>query len=239
MRFTTDSRLYELFPDLRIGVLVLEVDNRHYGKDGLDEAIDQVRFHFPFEKPQDHPHIRVWREAFSRVGISASKYLSSIESLVRRAMKGGSFPRINPLVDLYNAVSLKYLVPMGGHAIAPLNGDITLGFAEGTEPFHPMDSPEIEIVPGGEVVYKDEAEVLTRRWVWRQCDKDKVKEETRLVFVPIDVMAGLSRELPGRAMDEMESRLAENGNGVVIHRDILTREKQSTILPVRVHSRSS
>jgi DNA/RNA-binding domain of Phe-tRNA-synthetase-like protein len=130
MRFSTDERLYELFPGLKIGVLVLEIDNTKYGTDGLAEVLEQVRLHFPHDKPQDHPHIRVWREAFSKLGISASKYLSSIESLLRRALKGGPFPRINPLVDLYNAISLKYLVPMGGHAIAALVGDLFLGFAE-------------------------------------------------------------------------------------------------------------
>jgi DNA/RNA-binding domain of Phe-tRNA-synthetase-like protein len=232
MRFSTDERLYELFPGLKIGVLVLEIDNTKYGTDGLAEVLEQVRSHFPHDKPQDHPHIKVWREAFSKLGISASKYLSSIESLLRRALKGGPFPRINPLVDLYNAISLKYLVPMGGHAVAPLVGDIFLGFAEGTEPFHPMDSAETEVVGKGEVVYKDGAEVLTRRWVWRQCEKDKVTGETRLVFVPIDVMAGLPEDLPEKVMADMEIRLAQNGNGRIIHQDILTREKLSTTLPV-------
>ena len=228
MRFTVDERLYELFPALRIGVLVLEVDNRKYGEDGLEEVLNQVRLSFSYDKPQDHPHIKVWREAFNKLGISASKYWSSIESLLRRALKGGPFPRINPLVDLYNAISLKYLVPMGGHAIAPLEGDIFLGLADGTEAFHPMDSEEAEIVGKGEVVYKDAVEVLTRRWVWRQCEKDKVTEETRLVFVPIDVMAGLPGDLPEKVMADMEDRLRQNGNGRIIHRDVLTREKQST-----------
>lgn len=232
MQFTVDEGLYELFPTLKIGVLVLDIDNTRYGEDGLEEVLHQVRLHFPYEKPQDHPHIKAWREGFNRLGISASKYLSSIESLVRRALKGGPFPRINPLVDLYNAISLKYLVPMGGHAIVPLTGDIFLGFAEGTEPFHPMDSEETEIAGKGEVVYRDAAEVLTRRWVWRQCEKDKVTEETRLVFVPIDVMAGLSDDLPDRVMGEMEGRLTQNGNGRIIHRDILTREKRSTVFPL-------
>ena len=228
MRFTTDERLYELFPSLKIGVLVLEVDNTRYGEDGLVEVIEQVRSHFPYDKPQDHPHIKVWREAFNKLGISASKYWSSIESLLRRALKGGPFPRINPLVDLYNAISLKYLVPMGGHAIVPLRGDIFLGFADGGEPFHPMDSTETETVGKGEVVYKDGVEVLTRRWVWRQCEKDKVTGETRSVFVPIDVMPGLPEGLLETVMAEMESRLSQNGNGRIIHRDVLTRENPGT-----------
>jgi DNA/RNA-binding domain of Phe-tRNA-synthetase-like protein len=83
-------------------------------------------------------------------------------------------------------------------------------------------------VDKGEVVYKDEAEVLTRRWVWRQCDKDKVTSETRRIFVPIDVLPGLPETLPREIMDEMDEWLRRDGMGAVVHRDLLTREHCST-----------
>ena len=67
------------------------------------------------------------------MGMSLTKYPSSLESLLRRALKGGPFPRFNPIVDLCNAMSLKYLVPIGGHAINGIDGDIRLTFADGTE----------------------------------------------------------------------------------------------------------
>jgi DNA/RNA-binding domain of Phe-tRNA-synthetase-like protein len=228
MIFSVDDKLFGLFPELRIGVLVCEIENSRYGEDKLEAVLDEMRAGFPSEKPQDHPHIRVWREAFTKLGVSASKYYSSIESLVRRALKGGPFPRINPVVDLYNAISLKYLVPMGGHAIPPLEGDISLCFAQGGEPFAPMDGGELERVGRGEVVYKDEQEVLTRRWVWRQCDKDKVAGETPSIFIPIDIMDGLEAGLCEKVMDEMELGLSQNRYGRVIHRDIITKEKLST-----------
>jgi DNA/RNA-binding domain of Phe-tRNA-synthetase-like protein len=228
MQFTTDQGLYRVFPGLKIGVLVCDIDNTAYGTDKLEEIIEDIRARFPYEKPQNHPRIRVWREAFGRLGIPASKYYSSIESLVRRVLKGGPFPRINPVVDIYNAMSLKYLVPMGGHAIAPLEGDIFLGFAEGTERFRPMDSSGWETVPKGEVVYKDGKEVLTRRWVWRQCDKDKVTAAATSVFVPIDVMEGLPGGLIDDVMQDMEQSLAKSGNGRVVHRDILSGDKLAT-----------
>jgi len=170
MLFSVDEKLFNLFPALKIGVLICEIRNTEYGEDGLDAVIENLRSGFQYEKPQEHPNIKVWREAFGKLGISASKYYSSIESLLRRVLKGGPFPRINPVVDLYNAVSLKHLVPMGGHAISPLEGDVALCFAKGGESFVPMDSGDVETVDANEVVYKDSKEVLTRRWVWRQCN---------------------------------------------------------------------
>jgi DNA/RNA-binding domain of Phe-tRNA-synthetase-like protein len=228
MKFSVDEELYRLFPGLRIGVLVLEVAEAAQGRDRLGPVIEGIQADFPFPKPQDHPHIKAWREAFGLLGVSASRYMSSIESLARRALKGGPFPRINPVVDLYNALSLKYLVPMGGHAVDPIVGDIVLGPAEGTETFMPMDGTEREAADRGEVVYRDAKEVLTRRWVWRQCDKDKVTEQTRTVFVPIDVLPSLPETLPQAVMDEMERWLMEDGTGRIIHRDVLTAAHFST-----------
>jgi DNA/RNA-binding domain of Phe-tRNA-synthetase-like protein len=147
---------------------------------------------------------------------------------LRRALKGGPFPRINPVVDLYNAISLKNLVPMGGHAIPPLEGNISLCFAQGGEMFIPMDGGEAETADKDEVVYKDGKEILTRRWVWRQCNKDRVTVDTTSIFIPIDVMEGLEAGLCEKVMDEMEQNLSRNGYGRVVHKDILIKDRLST-----------
>jgi DNA/RNA-binding domain of Phe-tRNA-synthetase-like protein len=228
MNFSVDEKLFDLFPELQIGVLICKIENKRYGDDRLEAILEDTRARFRYERPQDHPHIKAWREALTKLGISASKYYSSIEALLRRALKGGPFPRINPVVDLYNAVSLKYLVPMGGHAIPPLEGSISLCFAQGGEPFVPMDGGELEKVDKGEVVYKDEKEVLTRRWAWRQCDKDKVIGDTASIFVPIDVMKGLEAGLCEKVIGEMEQSLSQNEYGRIAHRDILNRQRPST-----------
>jgi DNA/RNA-binding domain of Phe-tRNA-synthetase-like protein len=228
MRFSVDEKLFQMFPGLTIGVVVCSVNNTWYGNDGLEGVLEELRAGFPYEKPQDHPHVRVWREGFTRLGVSASKYYSSIESLLRRALKGGPFPRINPLVDLYNAVSLKYLVPMGGHAIAPLTGDMALCFAQGGEPFTPMDGGGQESAEKGEVTYRDDEEVLTRRWVWRQCEKDKVTAHTTSVFIPIDVMGGLAPGLCQDVIASFEEGLTKNSYGSITHRDMLTAQHPVT-----------
>lgn len=227
MIFTIDERLFEVFPGLRIGFLVCRVDNTRYGEDLLEAALARIRTGFGYEKPQDHPHVKAWRQAFNKLGISAAKYQSSVESLVRRALKGGAFPRVNPLVDLYNAISLEFLVPMGGHDLKTLDGNIFLGFADGNEPFTPMEGGEDEAADKGEVVYKDERSVLTRRWVWRQSDKDKVTAKTASVFMPIDVMEGLPTNLADDVMKRARDYLRENGSGQVVYEDILTRQKRS------------
>ncbi|HVN96138.1 MAG TPA: phenylalanine--tRNA ligase beta subunit-related protein [Syntrophorhabdaceae bacterium] len=228
MIFSVSQDLFHLFPSLKIGVLVAEIDNTKYGDDHLEDVLENLKSHFSLEKPQDHEHVKVWRDAFKKLGISAAKYQSSVESLLRRALKGGPFPRINPLVDLYNAQSIKHLVPVGGHALEPIEGNIQLCFAQGHETFVPMDSGEQEVVEKNEVIYRDNASVLTRRWVWRQSNKDKVLSETTRIFIPIDVMEGLPHALCQDVVKDMEESIVGNGYGKVIHRDIITKDRLET-----------
>ncbi len=198
MFFSIQKELFDILPDLTIGMVAAkDVDNTHPFKeidDLLTQAVEEVKKNFVGDKAQEHPRIKPWRTAFSKLGISGSKFPSSIESMARRILKGDPFPRINPLVDLYNSVSLRFLVPMGGHDLDTLAGSVHLRFAEGWEPFIPMGGGETLTVPKGELVYRDDREVLTRNWVWRQCEKDKATEKTKNIFIPIDVLGEVGRE---------------------------------------------
>ena len=231
MRFSIQKELFDVLRGLTIGVVVAKgIDNTHPSKEIdelLQQAIETMRSHFTVDKAQDHPRIKPWRNAFSKLGISGSKFPSSIESMARRILKGDPFPRINPLVDLYNSVSLKYLVPMGGHDLITLTGNITLRFAEGWEPFTPLGGGETIIVPEGELVYRDDQEVLTRNWVWRQCEKDKATEKTENIFIPIDVLGDVGSERAAEIIQELSDLIPTYLGGTVFSA-ILNRENHST-----------
>lgn len=235
MFFSIQKDLFDILPDLTIGVVVaMNIDNTRQSpeiKEILANTMEELRKNFVTNKPQDHPRIKPWRSAFSKIGISGSKYQSSIESMARRILKGDSIPSINPLVDLYNSISLKYLVPMGGHDIDTLEGDIHLKFAEGWEPFTPMGGGETITVPKGELIYCDDKEVLTRNWVWRQCEKDKATESTRNIFIPIDVLGEVGKERANEIIEEL-SRLIPKYLGGSIFSAILGKENISIRFPI-------
>jgi DNA/RNA-binding domain of Phe-tRNA-synthetase-like protein len=230
MFFSIQKELFDVLPDLTIGVVVArELDNTHRSKeidDLLLQAVEEVKKSFIGDKAQEHPRIKPWRTAFSKLGISGSKFPSSIESMARRILKGDPFPKINPLVDLYNSVSLRFLVPMGGHDLDTTEGNIYLRFAEGWELFTPMGSGERVAVPKGELVYRDDREVLTRNWVWRQCEKDKAMEKTRNIFIPIDVLGEVGRERADEIILQL-SRLIPRYLGGTLFSTILNREEPS------------
>jgi DNA/RNA-binding domain of Phe-tRNA-synthetase-like protein len=210
-------------------VVARDLDNTRSSKeieDLLIQAVEEAKRNFIVDKAQEHPRIKPWRTAFSKLSISGSKFPSSIESMARRILRGDPFPKINPLVDLYNSVSLKYLVPMGGHDLDTLKGNIYLKFADGWEPFTPMGSEEMVIVPKGELVYRDDQEVLTRNWVWRQCEKDKATEKTRNIFIPIDVLGEVGKDRADEIIQEL-SGLIPRYLGGTIFSAILNSEKHA------------
>ena len=235
MHFSVQQELFDVLPDLTIGVAVATgIDNTRPSREieeRLQRTIEELRRDFGADKAQDHPRIKPWRNAFSKLGISGSKFPSSIESMARRILKGDAFPLINPLVGLYNSVSLKYLVPMGGHDMKTLVGNIHLRFAEGWEPFTPMGGEETLVVPKGELVYRDDQEVLTRNWVRRQCEKDKATEKTEKVFIPVDVLGDVGAERAVEIIGEL-SKLIPAFLGGSLFTAVLNRENPSTELPV-------
>jgi DNA/RNA-binding domain of Phe-tRNA-synthetase-like protein len=235
MEFTVQKELFDLLPDLILGVVVASgIDNTRASRDIdslLLQVIEETRKNFGVDKPQDHPRINPWRNAFTKLGISGSKFPSSIESMARRILKGDPFPRINPLVDLYNSVSIRHLVPMGGHDLDTLEGDIALRFAEGSEPFTPMGGGETVTVPKGELVYRDGREVLTRNWVWRQCEKDKATEKTKNIFIPIDVLGEVGKDVAVAIVEDLSSLIPGHLGGSIFS-TLLNRGNVSCPLPV-------
>lgn len=75
-----------------------------------------------------------WRQAFTKFKTKKCAR-SSIQGLLKRVSQGRECNPINPLVDIYNSVSLSYAVPCGGKNLAKIVGDLCLGRAQGNESF--------------------------------------------------------------------------------------------------------
>ena len=116
-------------------------------------------------------HLEAWRTAFRGFGANPKKTPSSVESLWRRLQKDGSLPKIDPVVDLYNALSVRFGAPFGGEDADLYAGSPRLGLAAGSESFDTArnGTPVIENPEQGEVVWYDDDGITCRRWNWRQC----------------------------------------------------------------------
>ena len=131
------------------------------------------------------PHVTAWQEAFRAFGAKPQRTASSVEALWKRA-RGGVLPRVNWLVDLYNAVSVRHVLPVGGEDLERYTGPIRLIRAAGDEPFDTVASGEtvVEHPAPGEVVWTDDLGVTCRRWNWRQCTRTRLTEaSTTILFL--------------------------------------------------------
>ena len=146
-----------------------------------------------------------------------------MESLARRALRGEPLPFINALVDIGNVVSLRHLLPVGGHAIDVLTKDITLRLATGQEEFTPFGSEQMEHPLPGEVVFVEGDTVLTRRWTWRQANHTLTLLTTRAIEFNVDGLPPVSRSEIEQVCEEV-MELVGRFCGVSKRYDVLSRE---------------
>jgi DNA/RNA-binding domain of Phe-tRNA-synthetase-like protein len=179
-----DPRIFDLAPDFRALSIVVEggelIDGAT-GDDALDEAYRAVSRNEP---AWAGPHLEAWAEMFRRFGAKPQRTPCSAEALRKRVLRDGSLPRVNPVVDLYNAVSLRFAVPVGGEDLDAYVGQPLLTVATGAEAFDTMKdgAPAQESPEAGEVVWRDDRGVTCRRWNWRQGVRTRLTGDARRMW---------------------------------------------------------
>ncbi|MFH1391247.1 MAG: lysine--tRNA ligase [Candidatus Diapherotrites archaeon] len=202
--FEVSEKVKENFPNLRLGILVLKnIANAKQSPEIsklLRKKESELRKDIEGKELSSVENLKLWREAYSSFGGKPKKYKPSVEALVKRVVKGEELPSINLLVDIYNYISIKYLLPAGGDDLDKIEGKVSLDYATGKENFLMIGSNENDAPKEGEIVYKDSKEVLCRRWNWRECDKTKLTEETKNAVIYIESLS---------SADDLDKALAE------------------------------
>ena len=134
--------------------------------------------------------IQAWRRAFGRMGLKPTKYRCAAESLLRRYRREGALPSIHPLVDLGNAVSLAYAVPVAVLDLAGVAGDLTVRPADGDEDYRTL-AGEPEHPEPGEIIFADgKRRAHSRRWTNRQSAHSTVGPATSEVLIVAEALHG-------------------------------------------------
>ena len=218
-RFVLDPSFLELFPQSRIGVLVCKGIDNHVKEEAryaswLRECEKLSTVYTGNPEFTENETIRNWRDAFYRFKTKKGARCS-IEALLKRVSKGGEIGCINPLVDLYNGISLKYGMPVGGEDIDKFEGDVRLTLAEGGESFITYGSDKDEPALPGEVIYKDDVGAICRCWNWRESVRTMLTEDVRNAFMIIETVQGEFPERLEGALDELAAKIeAELGGSV-------------------------
>ena len=217
------GEIFDAFPDVRVGVVAFQgVRNAGESAELADllrgEEDEAARRLGEAGGPiAEHAHVASWREAYRKFGAKPKDHPSSIENLLRRVLKGHRLPHINRLVDLYNAVSLRHLVPVGGEDLNAVDGDVELRFATDREPAvrllgEPADSSRPP--RPGEVIYADRAGALCRRWNWKEADRTKLTEVTTRGFLVVEGLPPVDRPRVEAALADLAALVAAHCGGI-------------------------
>ena len=184
MYFRHTADIWQDFPQLVPGLLVVE---------DIQPGVDvEVRLQPWFERARQRlgqgpesqlPEIGAWRRAYSQMGLKPTKYRSAAEALLRRFKREGDLPRLHPLVDLCNALSLAFALPVAVFDLAQVEGFLEVRRAGGNEKYLAF-SGAVETPPPDEVIFADEANhVHARRWTFRQSRQSTISAATSRVLI--------------------------------------------------------
>ncbi|GAB4117341.1 MAG: B3/4 domain-containing protein [Roseiflexaceae bacterium] len=227
MQIVVEQPFWELFPSAQIGlVMATGIDNQRGQEQAaalLEQAIGEAVAKPGGAAIAEHPAVAPWRVAYSQFGAKPSAFRSSIESLIRSA-QSGRLRSINPLVDLYNAVSLRFLLPCGGEDLDTIAGTIRLTRARGDESFRTIGATADDPPKAGEVIYADDLGAICRCWNWREADRTKLTSETRRAILVIEALPAHDPALLPAALAELATLVREVLGGQT-ETAILVRER--------------
>ncbi|MFG2503040.1 B3/4 domain-containing protein [Streptomyces sp. NPDC048441] len=185
----------------------------------LDEAARRLAERLGGSAPHEDPHMVAWRAAYTAFGAKPSRTRNSAEALAKRALAEGGLPRINTLVDVYNAISVAHLIPVGGEDLDQIKGGMRLVRATGTEDFVTLAAGErsVEHPDAGEVVWCDDEGVTCRRWNWRQGPRTRLTEESvNAIFLLEGMGPGSGAEAAGAELAELLEKFSP-GARLTVH----------------------
>ncbi|MCX0392644.1 B3/4 domain-containing protein [Clostridium perfringens] len=216
-KFIIEDDFWELFPNAKIGIITCNgIDNtikdENQYQDMISQGEKEALTHLSNEEFSSNEVIKVWRDAFKKFKTKKGAR-SSIEALLKRVSTGKGLGTINPLVDIYNSISLKYAMPCGGEDMDKFIGDIRLSKATGDESFIILGSDKSEPPYEGEIVYKDDEGAICRCWNWRESVRTMLTEDTKNAFLCIELVDEKREKEFENALKELSQLVEKNLGG--------------------------
>lgn len=225
--FVYDESVVERFPTIRAGVgHVLGADNQRPRPDLESEYKDEqeaVASRIGDTPLSELATIAAWRRVFTGFGVKPTQYRNAAESLLRRLTKKGDIPSINSLVDIANLVSIRYALPVACFDLSGVEGATTVTLASGDEKFTDLGSDSPVSPESGEVVFVDEAGVVSaRRWCWRQSAQSATSPATTDALITVEGHHDGAESDVRRAITDIGELMSRHGIGTLASSSILS-----------------
>ena len=211
MYFRHVSEIWQRFPQLVPGLLVAKGLNPSGEVEGQIRAwYERAGKRLADRTEAQMPEIAAWRRIYSQMGLKPTKYRSASEALLRRFKREGDLPRLHPLVDLCNAVSLAYALPVAVFDLERVEQFIEVRPASGAEQYLSFQE-QIEHPEAGEIIFADAGgHAHARRWTFRQSRRSVVESHTeKVVIVSEGVHEAAGKDVPS-LLDELGEAIAKH-----------------------------
>lgn len=227
-KFIIDKKMFDEYNGLMVGVLICTNIDNTKSNINIDDKFLEIKSgvveKFKNIELAEYPVIKKWRDIYKSFG--EKKARSSVESLIRRMVNGKDIPTINPLVDIYNFISLKYELPCGGEDLDSIHSDIFLTYANGTEEFLSLGQDVVESPNEGEVVYKTEDVIICRNFNYRESDITKLTENTSNAVLVIESFSE-DNDKSVKALNELSEIIIDNLGGTT--RSVILDEQNNEV----------
>jgi len=208
MHVKVHPELWEKFPGMKILCVSGEGLNNTVANSKVEKLLAEAQDGISPET-MEHQNLTAWREMYGVAGISMGKYPVSILAMVKRIGKGGRVPSINPLVNFYNAISIKNVTPLGGMDLGQLEGPQQLRFTKHGEEFLAIGAEQGEPVQAGEICYSDDLGITTRHFAWRQAQRGCIQPETTKFVLFSEIVPGTNEGLLEEVKEQLLTGLKE------------------------------
>ena len=203
-----DSRLAGIAPGFQALSILVEaapITHPEVATAALAQACQQM---LNDDVPWADAHLSGWDEVFKAFGAKPKRTPCSASALRKRVLKDGSLPPLDPVVDIYNAVSIRYAIPVGGENLTAYSGAPRLTLADGSEPFDTFKEgqPVVEHPEPGEVIWRDDLGVTCRRWNWRQGIRTRLNSQAHTMWFILESLPSM----PLAALEEAGAELVDS-----------------------------
>ena len=237
-KFMVDDSVWEIFPGMNIGVLILENVHENIKMNNSDskeienllkKSNKEAAKYLTSDVISENDVVKVWREAYQKFPTKKGARCS-VENLLKRVLHGKPVGNIFPSVDIANSISLKYALPIGAEDRDKIDGDIHLGIMKGGEYFLPIGSDKEEPPLEGEIAYFDNSGVICRCLNWRDGVRTEVNDNTVSEFIAMECVDSNRIDELKKAIDELEELMVKYMGAKTVNKQIINKENSSMVI---------
>ena len=237
-KFIVDEGVWDILPDMNIGVLVLKDVNESVSLDKeqlleienlLNKANKDASKYLTSDVISENDVVKVWREAYKKFPTKKGARCS-VENLLKRVLHDNPVGSIFPSVDITNAISLKYALPIGAEDCNKIQGDLHLGIMNGSERFLPIGSDKEEPPYLGEIAYRDDYGSVCRCLNWRDGKRTQIDDDTDYEFIAMECVDSSRLDDLKKAIDELEDLMIKYLGASLINKQIINKDNSSMFI---------